>query len=196
MSQYQKGKINLDLLEQETVSGIGISWAICKSALYPRQITILAPHHSLFYNPDALPAAQPSWTNIVKALKSQIGILYCNINNPGNVWCVYMIITACKEAYADGGSEGACAFGCQGQLPAIDTRRREVIFQFWKHNITVFLTFFYPVTNWLFFVEWILNGVFMTQLLLCATGLLCCSWAPTISRTYYTTTCGFHNAHE
>jgi len=32
VSQHQKGKTNLDLLEQEIVSGNGISWAICKSA--------------------------------------------------------------------------------------------------------------------------------------------------------------------
>jgi len=60
----QKGKIrkvknNLDLLEQEIVSGSGISWAICKSAPRPRQITTPAHHHSVFYRPDALPAAQP-----------------------------------------------------------------------------------------------------------------------------------------
>jgi len=47
------------LLKQETVSGIGISWAICKSASRSRQITTPAPHHSFFYRPDALPAAQP-----------------------------------------------------------------------------------------------------------------------------------------
>ena len=46
------------LLKQETVSGSGISWAICKSALRSRQITTPAPHHSVFYRPDALPAAQ------------------------------------------------------------------------------------------------------------------------------------------
>jgi len=34
VSQYQKGKTNLDLLEQEIVSGTGISWAICKCALH------------------------------------------------------------------------------------------------------------------------------------------------------------------
>jgi len=28
VSRYQKGKTNLDLLEQETMSGSGISWAI------------------------------------------------------------------------------------------------------------------------------------------------------------------------
>ena len=46
------------LLKQETVSGSAISWAICKSAPRSRQITRPAPHHSVFYRPDALPAAQ------------------------------------------------------------------------------------------------------------------------------------------
>ena len=48
------------LLEQETVSGSGTSWAICKSAPRSRQITTPAPHRSVFYRPDALPAAQPT----------------------------------------------------------------------------------------------------------------------------------------
>ena len=48
------------LLKQETVSGSGISWAICKSAPRSRQITMPAPHCSVFYRPDALPAAQPT----------------------------------------------------------------------------------------------------------------------------------------
>ena len=47
------------LLKQETVSGSGISWAICKSAPRSSQITTPVPHHSVFYRPDALPAAQP-----------------------------------------------------------------------------------------------------------------------------------------
>jgi len=38
----------MDLLEQETVSGSGISRAICKSAPHPRQITMPASHHSVF----------------------------------------------------------------------------------------------------------------------------------------------------
>ena len=42
VSRYQKGKTkkvktNLDLLEQEVVSGSDICWAICKSAPHPRQ---------------------------------------------------------------------------------------------------------------------------------------------------------------
>ena len=48
------------LLKQETVSGSGISWAICKSAPSYRQITTPAPYHSVFYRPDALPVAQPT----------------------------------------------------------------------------------------------------------------------------------------
>jgi len=48
------------LLKQETVSGSGISWAICKSAHRSRQIQTPAPHHSVFYRPDALSAAQPT----------------------------------------------------------------------------------------------------------------------------------------
>jgi len=36
------------LLKQDTVTGSGISWAICKSAPRSRQITMPAPHHSSF----------------------------------------------------------------------------------------------------------------------------------------------------
>jgi len=55
-----KGKTNLVLLEQDVVSGSGISWAICKSAPRPRQITMPAPHHSVFHKSNALPATQPT----------------------------------------------------------------------------------------------------------------------------------------
>ena len=48
------------LLKQEIVSGSGISLAICKSAPCFRQIATTAPHHSVFYRPDAIPAAQPT----------------------------------------------------------------------------------------------------------------------------------------
>jgi len=48
------------LLKQETVSGSEIRWAICKSAPCSRQITTPAPRRSVFYKPDALPAAQPT----------------------------------------------------------------------------------------------------------------------------------------
>jgi len=48
------------LLKQETVSGSGIGWAICKSAPRSRQITMPVPHRSVFYRPDALHPAQPT----------------------------------------------------------------------------------------------------------------------------------------
>ena len=98
VSRYQKGKPIWILLKQETVSGSGISWAICKSAPCSKQTpyqhpttqfftgrmdfteagdsewqwhqlghmqvctllqtdTMPTPHHSVFYRPDALPAA-------------------------------------------------------------------------------------------------------------------------------------------
>jgi len=62
------------LLKQETVSGI--SWTICKYAPRSKQTTMPAPHCSVFYSPDALPADQPTaskhwrqgklWTNKLK----------------------------------------------------------------------------------------------------------------------------------
>jgi len=64
VSRYQKGKTrkgktNLDLLEQEIVSDSGICWAIDKSAPHP-QTTTPTSHHSVFYWPDAPPAAHPT----------------------------------------------------------------------------------------------------------------------------------------
>ena len=74
------------LLKQETVGGNGISWAICKFAPRSRQITTPAPHHSVFYRPDALPAAQPTaskhwrhWIQHSQYLHSQ----YC----AARAWC-------------------------------------------------------------------------------------------------------------
>jgi len=55
------------LLKQETVSGSGISWAICKSAPRSRQITTPAPHYSVFLQAGCL-SCRP--TNSVKALKA------------------------------------------------------------------------------------------------------------------------------
>ena len=58
------------LLEQETVSGSGISWAICKSAPRSRQITTPASHHSVFTG--RMPFLSP--INSVKALKAHSSI--------------------------------------------------------------------------------------------------------------------------
>jgi len=58
VSWYHKSKTSMDLWEQETVSGIDISWVICKSTPRPRHTTMPTSHHSVFYRLDALPAAQ------------------------------------------------------------------------------------------------------------------------------------------
>ena len=87
VSRYQKGKTNLDILKQQTVSGSGISWDICKSATRSRQITMPAPHHSVFYRPDALPAAQPTaskhWRHFVWTTTSlKLYIIFWDICHP------------------------------------------------------------------------------------------------------------------
>ena len=73
VSRYQN---HLILLKQETVSGSGISWAMCKSAPRPRQITMPAPHHSVFLQAGCL-SCRP--TNSVKALKAtwQCSKMHC-----------------------------------------------------------------------------------------------------------------------
>ena len=55
------------LLKQETVSGSGISWAICKSAPCSRQTTMPAPHCSVFLQAGCY-SCRP--TNSIKALKA------------------------------------------------------------------------------------------------------------------------------
>ena len=94
------------LLKQETVNGSGISWAICKSAHRLRQITTPAPHHSVFYRPDALPAAQPTvskhWRHIFTYLLKYICFMFsappCSFgcNAPGFIrwfWCCIGLLT-------------------------------------------------------------------------------------------------------
>jgi len=72
MSWYHKGKVSLDLLEQETLSGSGINWATCKSAPHPKQITMPALHHSVFLQAGC-PSCYP--TNRIKAQKTIMSIL-------------------------------------------------------------------------------------------------------------------------
>jgi len=48
VSRYHKVKPIWILLKQETVSGSGISWAVCKYAPRSRKITTPTPHHSVF----------------------------------------------------------------------------------------------------------------------------------------------------
>ena len=62
----RKVKSTWILLKQETVSGSGIRWAICKSAPRSRLITTPALHYSVFLQAGC-PSCHP--TNSVKALK-------------------------------------------------------------------------------------------------------------------------------
>ena len=58
VGRYQKCKTNLDFTEARDSEWRWHQLGICKSAPRFRQITTPAPHHSVFYRPDALPAAQ------------------------------------------------------------------------------------------------------------------------------------------
>jgi len=58
VSRYQKGKTNLDFTEARDSEWQWHQLDICKSAPHSRQITTPAPHRSVFYRPDALPASQ------------------------------------------------------------------------------------------------------------------------------------------
>ena len=68
------------LLKQETVSGSGISWAICKSAPRSRQITMPALHRSVFLQAGC-PSCRP--TNSVKETEGKPSImrLQCKSTN-------------------------------------------------------------------------------------------------------------------
>ena len=68
VSRHQKGKLIWILPKQETMSGSGFRWAICKSAHRSRQITIPAPHHSVILQAGC-PSCRP--TNGVKALSDK-----------------------------------------------------------------------------------------------------------------------------
>ena len=74
VSRYQKGKTNLDFTEARDREWQWHQLGICKSAPRSRQITTPAPHRSVFYRPDALPAAQPTaskhWRHYNKHIKT------------------------------------------------------------------------------------------------------------------------------
>jgi len=57
VSQYQKDKTNLDFTEARDSEWQWHQLGHMQSAPRSRQITMLAPHHSVFYRPDALPVA-------------------------------------------------------------------------------------------------------------------------------------------
>ena len=93
------------LLKQETVSGSGISWAICKSAPRSRQITTPAPHRSVFYRPNALPAAQPTaskhWSIQVKIRCLNIirYCLFCSGQTPAEAEANFLVRACQLDTY-------------------------------------------------------------------------------------------------
>ena len=80
VSWYQKGKTNLDFTEARDSEWQWNPLGYVQVCTRSRQITTPAPHHSVFYRPDALPAAQPTvskrWRHQKwkehKAVKAQI----------------------------------------------------------------------------------------------------------------------------
>ena len=112
------------LLKQETVSGSGISWATCKSAPRSRQITMPAPHHSVFLQAGC-PSCRP--TNSVKALKAKDYLRYCRRKQIATVvlqmftYCCLMLPIICialvlHQGHATGRAHvlthaGACISG-------------------------------------------------------------------------------------
>ena len=90
VSRYQKGKTILDFTEARDSEWQWHQWAIWKSAPRSRQITTPAPHHSVFYRPDALPATQPTaskhWRHYI-------------VNTRGTIASGRSQRTACKTAW-------------------------------------------------------------------------------------------------
>jgi len=92
VSWYQKGKTktNLNFLEQEIVSGAGFSWAICKCAPCPWQITMPASRHSLYYRPDV---SKYWWHQNCKNCHGEVDDVYR---------CLQKIISVCAWKFGDG----------------------------------------------------------------------------------------------
>ena len=75
-------------MKQETVSGSGISWAVCKSAPCSRQTTTPAPHHSVFTG-TCPPQKDLEWTRnhytvqpVAIKLSYPINTVLCNLYCP------------------------------------------------------------------------------------------------------------------
>ena len=78
------------------MSGSEISWAICKSAPCSRQITMPAPHRSVFYRPDALHAAQPTaskhWRHVsLCCLLAWESLMHCFIRGVSHIICILFV---------------------------------------------------------------------------------------------------------
>jgi len=97
VSRYQKAKPIRILLKWETLSGSGISWAICKSAFRSRLINTPAPRQFL-------QARCPSWrpTNSVKALKAWHSCYLYLISAILNMFTCFCCRIRCNDAFQVG----------------------------------------------------------------------------------------------
>jgi len=77
------------LLKQETVSGSGIIWNICKSAPRSRQITTPAPHHSVFFT-GRMPFLLPNQQHQSTEGKSETDSVTSAENRKGKNVCRYL----------------------------------------------------------------------------------------------------------
>ena len=129
------------LLKQETVSGSGISWAICKSAPCCRQTTTPAAHHSVFYRPDALRAAQPTASKHWR-LYTMLIVVYEMVRCPSVCMTVYPII---ETAMACGRFAAEHCAGRRYQLASASARRRAAMAP--QHELTIFVSWVVPFSD-------------------------------------------------
>ena len=81
-SQYQKGKTNLDFTEATDSEWQWHQLGRMQICTCSRQITTPAPHHSVFYRPDALPAAQPTVSKHWRQIHTYILKTCKKVNQP------------------------------------------------------------------------------------------------------------------
>jgi len=100
-----------------------MSWAMCKSAPRPRPITMPAPHHSVIYRLDALPATQPTvskyWRHTNSRVNSwEISLCVCVQPPTPEQLEVDIKVEAIKKEISDLVSEVSC--------PMLSSRKCEV----------------------------------------------------------------------
>ena len=92
------------LLEQDTVSGSGIGWVICKSAPHSRQTTTSAPHYSVFLDwMPFLPQTNSVKAQNIKSIKYLIKVCYKFCHSAFTfvyTSAVYVQTSVCMHAYS------------------------------------------------------------------------------------------------
>jgi len=120
-----KGKINLDLLEQEIVCGIGISWAVCKSAPCSREIATPTSHQPIFLQAGCPSCTQPS---VSKYSRQQHNILQwkgstgCSkINFGGLLYLPHPEVLNLSQDKTPTSYTNCCCCCCNGDIPWMQT---------------------------------------------------------------------------